>query len=172
MGSGFHALRVAEVRRETEDAVSIQFDVPPHLADTFAFRAGQHLTLRREIDGEDVRRNYSLCLAPSEGALRIAVKRIAGGVFSGFATTDLAAGDVLDVMAPHGSFCWAFSPTAAAPSTSCATPSTAPSQSPEKCARPACTPTTVSATPSISRPAGATPAGSSAAAPPPPMAPP
>lgn len=113
MGSGFHALRVAEVRRETEDAVSIQFDVPPHLADTFAFRAGQHLTLRREIDGEDVRRNYSLCLAPSEGALRIAVKRIAGGVFSGFATTDLAAGDVLDVMAPHGSFCWAFSPTAA-----------------------------------------------------------
>jgi ring-1,2-phenylacetyl-CoA epoxidase subunit PaaE len=104
----FHKLRVAEVKRETPDAVSVRFDLPEHLREAFQFRAGQHLTFRREIGGEEVRRNYSLCVSPSEGALKIGVKQIAGGAFSTWVNTELKAGDELEVMAPHGSFCWTF----------------------------------------------------------------
>jgi len=104
----FHRLRVAEVKRETPDAVSVRLELPPELADTFKFRAGQHLTLRREINGEELRRNYSLCVSPDEGVLKIGVKQIAGGVFSGWVNSALKAGDELEVMAPHGSFCWTF----------------------------------------------------------------
>lgn len=113
MSAGFHRLTVAEVRREINDAVSLRFDLPAALADTFRFSAGQHVTLRVDIDGEEVRRNYSLCTAPHEGELRVAVKRIAGGAFSTWANQALKPGDVLDVMAPHGSFTWGFEPGAA-----------------------------------------------------------
>jgi len=112
MSIAFHKLRVAEVKRETPDAVSVRLELPEHLRETFRFRAGQHLTFRREIGGEEVRRNYSLCVAPDEGVLKIGVKHIAGGVFSGWVNTELKAGDELDVMAPHGSFCWSFAPDA------------------------------------------------------------
>ena len=108
MGIGFHPLRVAEVRRETVDSVSIRFEVPTELAPVFAFRAGQHVTLRREIGGEEVRRNYSVCRAPSEAVLEVAVKQMPGGVFSGWANGQLKAGEIIDVMAPHGSFTWEF----------------------------------------------------------------
>jgi ring-1,2-phenylacetyl-CoA epoxidase subunit PaaE len=108
----FHKLRVAEVKRETPDAVSVRFELPEELRETFKFRAGQHLTLRREIGGEEVRRNYSVCVAPHEGVLKVGVKKIAGGVFSGWVNSELKAGDVVDVMAPHGSFCWTFAPEA------------------------------------------------------------
>lgn len=108
MSHEFHRLRVAEVKRETPDAVSVRFELPDALRDTFAFRAGQHLTFRREIGGEEVRRNYSVCVAPSEGVLKIGVKKIAGGAFSSWVNDELRAGDELDVMAPHGSFCWSF----------------------------------------------------------------
>lgn len=108
MSHEFHALRVAEVKRETPDAVSIRFELPPSLQQLFAFRAGQHLTVRRELNGEEVRRNYSLCASPDEGVLRIGVKRIGGGVFSTWANESLKAGDTLDVMPPHGSFTWDF----------------------------------------------------------------
>ncbi len=108
MSIDFHKLRVAEVKRETPDAVSVRLELPPELREAFKFRAGQHLTFRRDIGGEEVRRNYSLCVAPSEGVLRIGVKQIAGGAFSGWVNTELKAGDELDVMAPHGSFCWSF----------------------------------------------------------------
>jgi ring-1,2-phenylacetyl-CoA epoxidase subunit PaaE len=108
MSIEFHKLRVAEVKRETPDAVSVRLELPPELADTFKFRAGQHLTFRRTIDGEELRRNYSLCVAPDEGVLKIGVKQIAGGVFSGWVNSALKAGDELEVMAPHGSFCWTF----------------------------------------------------------------
>jgi ring-1,2-phenylacetyl-CoA epoxidase subunit PaaE len=104
----FHKLRVAEVKRETPDAVSVRFELPEHLRETFAFKAGQHLTFRRDVDGEEVRRNYSVCVSPSEGVLKIGVKKIAGGVFSGWVNDELKAGDELEVMAPHGSFCWNF----------------------------------------------------------------
>src|SRR5690606_22570910 len=105
MSIDFHKLRVAEVKRETPDAVSVRLELPEELRETFRFRAGQHLTFRREIGGEEVRRNYSLCVAPDEGVLKIGVKQIAGGVFSSWVNTELKPGDVLEVMAPHGSFC-------------------------------------------------------------------
>lgn len=108
----FHTLRVAEVKRETPDAVSVRFELPEALRETFAFKAGQHLTFRREFGGKEVRRNYSVCVSPSEGVLKIGVKKIAGGVFSGWVNDELKAGDELDVMAPHGSFCWSFDPGA------------------------------------------------------------
>ncbi len=108
MSIDFHKLRVAEVKRETPDAVSVRLELPEQLRETFTFRAGQHLTFRREFGGEEVRRNYSVCVSPSEGVLKIGVKKIAGGVFSGGVNDELKAGDELEVMAPHGSFCWAF----------------------------------------------------------------
>jgi ring-1,2-phenylacetyl-CoA epoxidase subunit PaaE len=112
MSAAFHKLRIAEVWRETPDAVSVRFETPEALAATFAFLPGQHLTVRTEIAGEEVRRNYSVCVAPHERELRIAVKEITGGVFSNWATSRLTAGDTLDVMAPHGTFTWAFEPNA------------------------------------------------------------
>ena len=112
MSASFHRLRVAEVIPETADASSIRFEVPPELAETFRFKPGQHLTLKAEIGGEEVRRNYSLCVAPSEGELKVTVKRIAGGLFSNWANDNLAAGDEIDVMPPHGSFTWDFDPAA------------------------------------------------------------
>lgn len=104
MSSGFHKLSVAEVRRETADAVSLLLEVPDGLKPLFAFRAGQHVTVKAAIDGEEVRRNYSVCVAPQDGELRIAIKAIAGGLFSNWANRTLRPGDVLEVMAPHGSF--------------------------------------------------------------------
>lgn len=104
----FHKLRVAEVKRETPDAVSVRFELPEGLRQTFTFKAGQHLTFRRDIGGEEIRRNYSVCVAPQEGMLKIGVKKIAGGAFSTWVNDDLKAGDELDVMSPHGSFCWNF----------------------------------------------------------------
>jgi ring-1,2-phenylacetyl-CoA epoxidase subunit PaaE len=112
MSIDFHKLRVAEVKRETPDAVSVRFELPEALREAFAFKAGQHLTFRREFGGEEVRRNYSVCVSPSEGMLKIGVKKIAGGVFSGWVNDQLKAGDELEVMAPHGSFCWNFDASA------------------------------------------------------------
>jgi ring-1,2-phenylacetyl-CoA epoxidase subunit PaaE len=105
----FHELTVAEVVAETDDARSLRFAVPDELTETFAFRAGQHLTLRATIDGEDVRRNYSLCTAPHDGALTVTVKRIAGGLFSNW-VANVRAGDSIAVMPPHGSFTYPFAP--------------------------------------------------------------
>ena len=108
MSVGFHQLKIADVRRETSDAVSILFQVPEALKDRFKFRPGQHLALRADINGEDVRRNYSVCVAPHEGELRIAVKEVARGRFSTWANREIKPGQVIDVMAPHGSFTWTF----------------------------------------------------------------
>ena len=104
MSAHFYPLRVAEVVPETAEANSIRFEVPPDLRDTFAFKAGQHLTLKADIGGEEVRRNYSLCTAPDEQDWMVTVKRIADGVFSNWVGDGLKAGDTLDVMPPHGSF--------------------------------------------------------------------
>jgi ring-1,2-phenylacetyl-CoA epoxidase subunit PaaE len=102
--SKFHRLPVASVARETRDAVAITFAVPQTLAEPFRFAAGQHLTLRADIGGEDVRRSYSICSGVKDGMLRIAVKRNPGGVFSAWANDTLKAGDTLDVMPPMGHF--------------------------------------------------------------------
>ncbi|MCL6740706.1 phenylacetate-CoA oxygenase/reductase subunit PaaK [Sphingomonas sp. RB56-2] len=111
MAEHFYSLRVAEIVPETDEANSIRFEVPPELKDAFRFRAGQHLSVRAEIGGEEVRRNYSLCVAPDEDQLKVTVKRIAGGVFSNWVGDNLRAGDTLDVMSPHGSFTVEFDPT-------------------------------------------------------------
>ncbi|HVF83693.1 MAG TPA: FAD-binding oxidoreductase, partial [Sphingomicrobium sp.] len=109
----FYPLEVAEVIAETDEARSIRFSVPLELESVFRFRAGQHLTLRAEIDGEDVRRNYSLCTAPDDRELKVTVKQIAGGAFSNWVARELKPGDRLDVMPPHGSFTTDFDPVKA-----------------------------------------------------------
>jgi ring-1,2-phenylacetyl-CoA epoxidase subunit PaaE len=102
--SKFHPLTIASVARETRDAVVLTFDVPPALRDAFRFVQGQHLTLRADVGGEDLRRSYSICSAVQDGALRIAVKRAPGGVFSAWANAELKPGAKLDVMPPMGHF--------------------------------------------------------------------
>ena len=111
--SRFHPLRVERVERETRDAVAITFAVPEALAAQYRFAPGQHLTLRASIGGADVRRSYSICSAAPDGALRIAVKRCAGGVFSTWANESLKAGDTIDVMPPLGHFNVPLDPAAA-----------------------------------------------------------
>jgi len=106
----FHPLRVSHVERLTDDAVAITFDVPDDLRDDYAFTQGQHLTVRTRIDGEEVRRNYSICAPATGGRLRIGVKRLTGGAFSGHATSGLKPGDVVDVMTPTGRFFTALDP--------------------------------------------------------------
>jgi ring-1,2-phenylacetyl-CoA epoxidase subunit PaaE len=108
MAEHFHALRVAEIVPETAEANSIRFAVPDELHEKFAFRAGQHLTLRATLGGEEVRRNYSLCTAPAEQDWMVTVKRIGGGLFSNWVGDQLKAGDTVDVMPPHGSFTTEF----------------------------------------------------------------
>jgi ring-1,2-phenylacetyl-CoA epoxidase subunit PaaE len=108
MSVGFHQLKIADVRRETSDAVSILFQVPAELKEKFQFRPGQHLTLKVDLDGEEVRRNYSVCVAPHENELRIAVKEVPQGRFSTWANREIKAGHVIDAMPPHGSFTWTF----------------------------------------------------------------
>jgi ring-1,2-phenylacetyl-CoA epoxidase subunit PaaE len=106
----FHKLKIAEVVPETAEAVSLRFEIPPELEDTFAFKPGQHLTLRATIDGEEVRRNYSLCAAPDERDWMVTIKRMPDGYFSQWAPQNLHAGDVIEVMEPHGSFTTEFDP--------------------------------------------------------------
>jgi len=102
--SKFHALQVADVTRETRDAIAVTFAVPPELADTYRYVQGQHLTVRTDIDGQDVRRSYSICAAAQDQRLRIAIKRVDGGLFSGWANANLRAGQTLEVMPPSGHF--------------------------------------------------------------------
>jgi ferredoxin-NADP reductase len=100
----FHRLAVNDLRRETADAVSMTFSIPSDLADDYSFAPGQYLTLRTTMDGEEVRRSYSICSGPDDGELRIAVKKLDGGAFSSWAADELKAGDELDVMTPTGRF--------------------------------------------------------------------
>src|SRR5215472_8475936 len=100
----FHRLAVNDLRRETEDAVSLTFAIPQELAGDYGFAPGQYLTLRTTMDGEEVRRSYSICSGPDDGELRIAVKKVDGGAFSSWAADELKAGDELDVMTPTGRF--------------------------------------------------------------------
>ncbi|HET6535473.1 MAG TPA: FAD-binding oxidoreductase, partial [Sphingomicrobium sp.] len=108
MAEHFHALRVAEIVPETSEANSIRFAVPAELREAFRYRAGQHLTLRAMLGGEEVRRNYSLCTAPADQDWMVTVKRIGGGLFSNWVGDQLKTGDTLDVMPPHGSFTTEF----------------------------------------------------------------
>lgn len=102
--SKFHPLTISSVVSETRDAIVVSFAVPPGLTETFRFQQGQHLTLRASIDGQDVRRSYSICSAVQDDALRIAIKRAPGGVFSNWAADTLKSGQAIDVMPPMGHF--------------------------------------------------------------------
>lgn len=100
----FHTLVISDVRRETADAVSVAFNLPSDLENFYHFKPGQYLTLRTMMNGQDVRRSYSICSSPYDGELRVAIKRVEGGLFSTFANTELKAGMELDVMTPIGTF--------------------------------------------------------------------
>lgn len=100
----FHSLRVKDIYKETTDCSVVTFDVPVDLYQDFSFNAGQHLTLKAIINGEDVRRSYSLCSSPLEQQWKVAVKQIPGGLFSTYVNQELQAGDTLEVMAPSGKF--------------------------------------------------------------------
>jgi len=102
--SKFYPLTVAKVKHETRDAIAVTFAVPPELKHTFVYQQGQHLTLRAMIEGEDVRRSYSICSAVQDEQLRVAIKRTPGGLFSSWANESLQAGATLEVMPPMGHF--------------------------------------------------------------------
>ncbi len=100
----FHSLIVKEVIKETEDCVSISFVVPENLQNDYAFVSGQYLTLKTSIDGEDVRRSYSLCSSPFENEWKVAIKQVENGKFSTYANNRIKAGDEMEVMTPMGNF--------------------------------------------------------------------
>ncbi|MGY3528827.1 1,2-phenylacetyl-CoA epoxidase subunit PaaE [Bradyrhizobium sp. USDA 4452] len=106
----FHRLSVSDLRREASDAISMTFAIPDDLQGDYRFTPGQYLTLRTTMDGEEVRRSYSICSGPDDGELRIAVKKVDGGAFSNWAADELKAGDELDVMTPTGRFGIAHAP--------------------------------------------------------------
>ncbi len=112
----FHDLRVTAVERLTDQAVAVSFAVPEELREEFAFEPGQHLTLRAEVDGQDVRRSYSICLSRTEarrrGELRVATARVPGGVMSAWLNDRVTAGDTISVMTPMGSFVCPTDPAA------------------------------------------------------------
>jgi len=100
----FHSLVIEDIYKETEDTSVVTFGVPFELRSDFKFRQGQHLTLKADINDEDVRRSYSLCSSPADGKLQVAVKQIPGGKFSTYINQELKLGDSLEVMAPSGTF--------------------------------------------------------------------
>jgi ring-1,2-phenylacetyl-CoA epoxidase subunit PaaE len=100
----FHPLRVRSVEPDTSEAVIVCFEVPEALRATFGFTQGQYLTLRKQIEGQDLRRSYSICAGLDDGELRVGVRRVQGGTFSNWINTALRAGDTLQVMAPQGRF--------------------------------------------------------------------
>ncbi len=100
----FHTLRVNDITRETEDCVSVAFEVPAELENDYRFIPGQYLTLETEIDGEKVRRSYSLCSSPLDGELRVAIKKVEYGQFSSWANEKLNVGTEMEVMTPDGNF--------------------------------------------------------------------
>jgi ring-1,2-phenylacetyl-CoA epoxidase subunit PaaE len=102
--SKFYPLTVTKVQQETREAITVTFDVPSELKQTFAYLQGQHLTLRALIDGEDVRRSYSICSSVQDDLLRVAIKRTPGGLFSTWANARIKPGMTLDVMPPMGHF--------------------------------------------------------------------
>ncbi|AUS05234.1 ferredoxin--NADP reductase [Pseudotamlana carrageenivorans] len=102
--SSFHKLSVKNITRETSKAISISFNIPENLKEIFQFKAGQYITLKTEIDGNEVRRDYSLCVSPKSGEIKVAIKEVQDGTFSAYANSTLKVGDTLDVAPPKGRF--------------------------------------------------------------------
>ncbi len=110
MSVHFHQLTIKEVRKETEECVSVAFTIPSEDKSKFQFLAGQYLSFRQEINGEEIRRSYSICSAPHENELRVAIKKVENGKFSTWANETLKDGMTLEVMEPMGKFTLALSP--------------------------------------------------------------
>ena len=104
MALHFHKLAVKDIQHETKDCVSIAFDIPKELGKDFFFRQGQNVTIKATMNGEEIRRSYSICSSPLDNELRIAVKKVYDGSFSTFANQKLKQGDMLDVLPPTGTF--------------------------------------------------------------------
>jgi ring-1,2-phenylacetyl-CoA epoxidase subunit PaaE len=100
----FHTLTISDIRKETEDTVSIAFEIPNDLKENYSYKPGQYLTLKALINGEDTRRSYSLCSSPIENEWRVAIKQIENGKFSTYANNELKIGQSLEVMTPTGNF--------------------------------------------------------------------
>ena len=104
MDTTFHPLTVRHIQPDTAEAVIVTFDVPEPLRQVFGFTQGQYLTLRKDIDGADLRRSYSICAGVDDGELRVGVRKVKGGVFSNWINAHLQPGDSINVMAPQGRF--------------------------------------------------------------------
>jgi ring-1,2-phenylacetyl-CoA epoxidase subunit PaaE len=104
MATHFRTLKIEDVRRETTECVSVSFAIPDELREEFRFQQGQNITVRMTIDGQEVRRSYSICSSPLDNELRIAIKKVPGGVFSTWANEQLAVGHTLEVLPPSGRF--------------------------------------------------------------------
>lgn len=100
----FYPLRVVDIRRDTRDSVAVTLEPATEDRDAFKFTQGQYLTFRREFDGEELRRSYSICAGVNDGVLRVGIKKVDGGWFSSFANDDLHVGDTLEAMKPMGNF--------------------------------------------------------------------
>lgn len=106
----FHPLKVNKVIPETADTVTLEFDIPEHLRDTFAYKQGQHITIRHELGGHEVRRSYSMSSSPLEPRFAVTVKKVSGGQMSGFLHDSVKPGDTLEVAPPDGRFYLAIDP--------------------------------------------------------------
>ena len=104
MSTKFYPLKVKKINRETNDCISISFDVPQEYAEQFKYKQGQYLTFKTEIDGQEVRRSYSLCSSPLDNVWRVAIKQVPSGLFSSYAGKALKPGDTIEVMPPNGKF--------------------------------------------------------------------
>ena len=102
--SAFYKVNIQEVKQETANAVSVLFNIPENLKSNFNFNSGQYITLQKVINGEEIRRAYSICSTPESGEIRVAIKAVENGIFSVFATSQLKAGDELEISAPEGRF--------------------------------------------------------------------
>ena len=108
----FHELRVSDITRESDEAISVAFEIPENLMEDYRFLPGQYLTLEVDIDGEPVRRSYSLCSSPADGELRVAIKKVTSGKFSSWANDKLKVGERIKVMTPEGRFTLQIDPKA------------------------------------------------------------
>ncbi len=113
IGVEFHPLTVSAVEPLTDEAVAVTFEIPDELREAFRYLPGQHVTVKKDIAGTDVRRSYSICANANRGTLRVGIKRLSGGAFSTWATESLAPGEVIEVAAPVGEFTIESDPGAA-----------------------------------------------------------
>src|SRR5690349_5786120 len=104
MATHFHKLTIKDIRQETPECVSIAFVIPEELQETFLFTQGQNITIKKTIEGEELRRSYSICSCPLDEELRVAIKKVDNGRFSTHANLQLKKGDLVEVLPPTGRF--------------------------------------------------------------------